>query len=139
MASRTSGMNPVVTLLLQRIGIGFVLLIAISALLFIGVELLPGDFARNFLGQTATPEAVANIRKELGLDQPLLTRYFGWLGGLLTGDFGQSWANKASVNEQLFKRLSNTLFLASCAAIIAVPLSIFLGMLAALYRESLFD
>ncbi len=50
------GLNPVVSLLLQRIGIGLVLLVAISALLFIGVELLPGDFAQNFLGQSATPE-----------------------------------------------------------------------------------
>ena len=77
MVSRTSGMNPVVSLLWQRIGIGFVLILAISFLLFVGVEMLPGDFARNFLGQSATPAAVANIRKELGLDAPLLTRYFG--------------------------------------------------------------
>ncbi len=139
MASRTSGMNPVVTLLLQRIGIGFVLILAISFLLFVGVEILPGDFARNFLGQTATPEAVANIRKELGLDEPLLTRYFGWLGGLLTGDFGHSWANKASVNEQLFKRLSNTLFLATTAAFFAVPISVCLGMVAVFFRNKLPD
>ncbi len=132
-------MNPVVSLLLQRIGIGFLLILAISALLFIGVELLPGDFARNFLGQSATPEAVANIRKELGLDEPLFTRYFGWLGGVLTGDFGNSWANKASVNEQLFKRLSNTLFLATVAAIFAVPISVGLGMVAVFFRNRLPD
>ena len=139
MASRTFGMNPVVSLLVQRILIGFVLILAISALLFIGVELLPGDFARNFLGQSATPEAVANIRKELGLDAPLLTRYFDWLGGVLTGDFGNSWANRASVNEQLFKRLSNTLFLATVAAIFAVPISVGLGMVAVFFRNKLPD
>ena len=139
MASRTSGMNPVVTLLLQRIGIGFVLIIAISFLLFVGVEMLPGDFARNFLGQSATPEAVANIRKELGLDEPLLSRYLGWLGGMLTGDFGHSWANKASVNEQLFKRLANTLFLATTAAVFAVPISVGLGMVAVFFRNKLPD
>ena len=139
MASRTSGMNPVVTLLLQRIGIGFVLIIAISFLLFVGVEMLPGDFARNFLGQSATPEAVANIRKELGLDEPLLSRYLGWLGGMLTGDFGHSWANKASVNEQLFKRLANTLFLATTAALFAVPISVGLGMVAVFFRNKLPD
>jgi peptide/nickel transport system permease protein len=132
-------MNPVVSLLLQRVGIGFLLILAISALLFIGVELLPGDFARNFLGQSATPEAVANIRKELGLDEPLLSRYLDWLGGVLTGDFGNSWANKASVNEQLFKRLSNTLFLATVAAIFAVPISIGLGMVAVFFRNRLPD
>ena len=74
MASPNFGMGPVASLLVQRIGIGFLLILAISALLFIGVEMLPGDFARNYLGQSATPEAVANIRKELGLDQPILAQ-----------------------------------------------------------------
>ena len=132
-------MNPVYSLIIQRIGIGLVLILAISALLFIGVELLPGDFARNFLGQSATPEAVANIRKELGLDAPLIPRYFDWLGGVLTGDFGTSWANKASVNEQLLKRLSSTLFLATVAAVFAVPISVGLGMVAVFFRNKLPD
>ena len=132
-------MNPVVSLLLQRISIGIVLILAISALLFIGVELLPGDFAKNFLGQSATPEAVANIRKELGLDEPVITRYFEWLGGVMTGDFGNSWANRTSVNDQLFKRLSNTLFLAVVAAIFAVPISVGLGMVAVFFRNKLPD
>jgi peptide/nickel transport system permease protein len=132
-------MNPVVSLILQRIGIGLVLILAISFLLFVGVELLPGDFAQNFLGQSATPEAVANIRKELGLDEPLLSRYVSWLGGVMTGDFGNSWANKASVNLQLFKRLSNTLFLATVAAIVAVPVSVGLGMVAVFFRNKLPD
>jgi peptide/nickel transport system permease protein len=135
MASIVSGMNPVVSLILQRISIGVLLILAISALLFIGVELLPGDFARNFLGQAATPEAVANIRKELGLDEPLLSRYLEWLGGVLTGDFGESWANRASVNIQLFKRLSNTLFLAAVAVIFAVPISVGLAMVAVFFRN----
>jgi len=132
-------MNPVVSLILQRVGIGLLVILAISALLFIGVELLPGDFARNYIGQSATPEAVANIRKELGLGEPLLTRYLDWLGGVLTGDFGTSWANKSSVNEQLFKRLNNTLFLATVAAIFAVPISVGLGMVAVFFRNKLPD
>ena len=80
MAEKSSGMNPVISLLIQRVLIGIVLILSISALLFIGVEIPPGDFARNYLGQSATPEAVANIRKELGLDAPLITRYLEWLG-----------------------------------------------------------
>ena len=139
MTSPNFGMGPVASLLVQRIGIGLLLILAISALLFVGVEMLPGDFARNYLGQSATPEAVANIRKELGLDQPIITRYFGWLGGVLTGDFGQSWANKASVGDQLFKRLSNTLFLATVAAVFAVPISVSLGMIAVFFRNKLPD
>jgi len=138
MASK-AWMNPVYSLLLQRVGIGFLVILAILALLFVGVELLPGDFARNFLGQSATPEAVANIPKELGLEEPLVTRYLDWLGGVLTGDFGTSWASKASVNEQLFKRLSNTLFLAAVAAVFAVPISVGLGMVAVFFRNKLPD
>jgi len=139
MASRTSGINPVVALILQRVGIGLLVILAISALLFIGLEALPGDFAQAFLGQSATPEAVANIRKELGLNEPVLSRYFDWLGGVLTGDFGHSWANKASVNEQLYKRLGNTLFLAGVAAFFAVPISVGLGMVAVFFRNKLPD
>ncbi|MEO0992628.1 MAG: ABC transporter permease [Pseudomonadota bacterium] len=134
-----AGLSPVMVLILKRLGIGGLLILAISALLFIGVEALPGDFAQNFLGQSATPEAVANIREELGLDRHVVVRYLEWLGGVLTGDFGQSWANQASVNEQLGKRLANTLFLAAVAAVIAVPLSILLGMLAVLFRDKLPD
>jgi peptide/nickel transport system permease protein len=139
MASSTKRINPVVSLLVQRLSIGFVVIIAISALLFIGLEALPGDFAQAFLGQSATPEAVANIRKELGLNEPVLSRYFGWLGGVLTGDFGQSWANKASVNDQLLKRLNHTLFLAGVAALFAVPIAVSLGMVAVLFRNRLPD
>lgn len=139
MIEGTAGMHPVLALILRRIGIGIGLILAISAMLFIGVEALPGDFARNFLGQSATPEAVANIRAELGLDRPIIIRYFEWLAGVFTGDFGTSWANEASVNEQLFKRLSNTLFLAAVAAVVAVPLSVGLGLVAVFYRNKLPD
>jgi peptide/nickel transport system permease protein len=139
MASSAAGINPVVLLLLQRLGIGLVVIICISALLFIGLEALPGDFAQAFLGQSATPEAVANIRKDLGLNEPVITRYLDWLGGVATGDFGHSWANKASVNDQLFKRLYNTLFLASVAAVFAVPIAVGLGMIAVFFRNKLPD
>lgn len=137
--AKSGGYAQVFILLGQRIGIGIVLLIAISAMLFIGVELLPGDFAQNFLGQSATPQAVANVRASLGLDQPVLYRYITWLGGVLTGDFGLSWANQSSVNDQLIKRLETTLFLAGYAAVIAVPLSILLGMISVLYVNKIPD
>ena len=139
MASSEPRIHPVLLLILQRLGIGVIVILAISALLFIGLALLPGDFAQAYLGQSATPEAVHNMRVTLGLDQPLLTRYFKWLGGVLTGDFGKSYANQASVNEQLFKRLGNTLFLASVAASFAVPIAVGLGMLAVFFRDKLPD
>ena len=129
----------VARLVLQRLLVGALLIVMISALLFIGLELLPGDFAQNFLGQTATPEAVIAVREELGLNRPLFLRYLDWLGAVLTGDFGTSWANGNSVNELLLGRFSNTLFLASVAALVAVPLAICLGFVAVYYRNRIPD
>ena len=102
-------------------------------------KLLPGDLAQEILGQAATPETVAAFRKELGLDQPPITRYWNWLLNLLQGDFGRSLANKREISELLGTRLFNTFFLAGVAAIVAVPLSLLLGILAALYRNSIYD
>ncbi|MEM6465693.1 MAG: ABC transporter permease [Pseudomonadota bacterium] len=128
-----------ISLVLKRLGLGLVTLFVVSLIIFAAVELLPGDFAEEILGQGATPEEVAAIREELGLDRPPVTRYLDWLGSAVVGDFGVSFGNQRSVAEQLLPRFSNTLFLASVAACIAVPLSLFIGVLAALYRNSIFD
>lgn len=123
----------------KRLVFGVVTLIAISLMIAVGVELLPGDLAQAILGQAATPETVAAFRRELGLDLPWHTRYITWLGNFMTGDMGTSLANKREISELIGTRLGNTIFLAVTAAIVAVPLAVFLGMLAALYRETLFD
>ncbi|WP_319412322.1 ABC transporter permease [uncultured Cohaesibacter sp.] len=130
---------PLAANILRRLLLSFVLLWAVTVMIFIGVEALPGDFATTYLGQSATPEAVANIRSELGLDQPLLTRYVSWLGDAVSGDFGHSWASGKSVSEQIGKRLGNSLFLAFFAAIVAVPLSVGLGLVAVRYRNRIPD
>jgi peptide/nickel transport system permease protein len=122
-------------MILKRVILSFGLLVMLSLIIFCGIELLPGDFASTYLGQSATPQAIMNIRTELGLDQPLLGRYFSWLGGLLHGDLGMSWANRNSVSEQIAFRLGNSLFLAFCAAVIAVPLAVTLGLIAVRYRD----
>ncbi|RJL09987.1 ABC transporter permease [Paracoccus siganidrum] len=122
-----------------RLGIGLLTLFLISVLVFLAVALLPGDIAQQILGQSATPETVAAFRRELGLDQPLPQRYLGWILGILQGDFGNSLANGRPVADLLAARLGNTLFLAGYAAAIAVPLSVLLGLLAALWRGSWFD
>ncbi|WP_370360460.1 ABC transporter permease [Shinella sumterensis] len=137
--AKLSKSNPLVALILQRFGLSVALLFAVSLMIFGGVEALPGDFATTYLGQSATPQAVENIRKDLGLDQPATTRYLKWLGGAVQGDFGTSWASKQSVSEQIGKRLGNSLFLAFFAAIISVPLAVGLGMLAVQYRNRLPD
>ncbi|MBW1699140.1 MAG: ABC transporter permease [Deltaproteobacteria bacterium] len=132
-------MSPLVLLLLKRVGLGALTLLAISVLIFVGIELLPGDLAQEILGQNATPETVAAFRKELKLDLPPHIRYFAWLGGMLRGDLGNSLANQRPIVDLIGWRFANTLFLAAAAAAIAVPLSIVLGILAALYRNSIFD
>lgn len=128
-------MGPITRLLVQRISLGLLLLLLVSVVIFAGTSILPGDVAQQILGQSATPEALANLREELGVNDPPVTRYFNWLGGILTGDLGNALTSGQSINEAVGRRLSNTLFLASCAAVIAVPLAIFLGLLAVRYQE----
>ena len=125
--------------MVKRIAMGFLTIIVISVLIFVGVEALPGDLATAILGQEATPETVAAFRKELKLDLPPHVRYFAWLGDFLKGELGTSLANKRPVAELITWRFANTLFLAASAAVVAVPVAIILGILAALYRNSLFD
>ena len=132
-------MKGIVTLVVKRLALGLVTIIVISVLIFVGVEALPGDLAEAILGQEATPETVAAFRKELKLDLPPHVRYFAWLGGFMKGDLGNSLANGRHIAELIGWRFANTMFLASVAAVIAVPVAVILGILAALYRNTLFD
>ena len=132
-------MNNVLLLILKRLGASLITIFVISVIIFIGVELLPGDVAETVLGQSATPETVAAFRKELKLDLPPHIRYGEWLKDFAHGDLGTSLANGRPVAELIGWRLSNTLFLALTTAMIAVPLAILLGMLAAFYRNTFFD
>ncbi|MEO4040698.1 ABC transporter permease [Hoeflea sp. CAU 1731] len=132
-------MGGVLPLVGKRLLLGLVTLLIVSIIIFGAVELLPGDVAQQILGQSATQETVDALREELGLNKSPVTRYFEWLGGAVQGDFGTSLANKRSVTAQIAPRFANTLFLAAYAAAISVPLAIFLGVLTALYRNSVFD
>jgi peptide/nickel transport system permease protein len=127
-------MHPVITLVAQRLALGLLLLLAASVLIFIGTQILPGDVAQSILGQGATPETLANLREELGLNEPAVTRYFNWLFAALQGDLGTALTNGQDIASSMGKRLGNTLFLASVAAIIAVPLAILLGLIAVRYQ-----
>ena len=132
-------MSHILKVIAQRIALGFLTLFIISLLITFGVELLPGDLAESILGQGATPETVIVFRAELGLDKPAHMRYLSWLGGIVTGDLGVSLASKREISELVGIRIANTLFLGGFAAAIAVPLALFLGILAALYRNTLYD
>lgn len=137
-------MHPVLRTVLQRLGLGLLTLFIVSVVIFSSLELLPGGFAEAILGQSATPETVAAFNREIGLDRPAVVRYLEWIGGVVTGNFGYSYAGfggsiKRSVTDLIAPRLYNTFFLAIMSALIAVPLSLFLGVMAALYRNSWFD
>jgi peptide/nickel transport system permease protein len=127
--------SPVLTLVAQRIALGLLLLLAVSVVIFAGTQLLPGDVAQAILGQSATPQALENLRRDLGLNDPAHVRYLNWLGGVLTGDLGTALSNGQDISGALGKRLGNTLFLAGVAAIVSVPIAILLGLLAVRYRN----
>jgi len=123
----------------QRLLLGVLTLFIISVVIFGATELLPGDLARELLGQSATEETLAALREQLGLNDPAPLRYWNWLAGVLQGDFGMSMATQKPISELVGARLGNTLFLALYAAALAVPFALLLGVLAALWRNSIFD
>ncbi len=140
-------MHPIIITVLQRLALGILTLFLVSLVIFLSLDFLPGDFGEALLGQSAREDTVAAFRKELGLDRPIMIRYFDWVGGVLTGDLGSSFSGRnasgidrsRTVVDLVAPRLSNTLFLALTAAVIAVPLSLFLGITTALYRGSFYD
>jgi peptide/nickel transport system permease protein len=131
--------NTIVRLIIGRLGIGVLTLLIVSLVVFILTGLLPGDAAQEQLGQEATPEAVAALRAQFGLDQPVHLRYLSWLGGLVTGNPGVSLVNGMAVDDLIASRLPNSLKLAAVTAVIAVPLALTIGILSAMYRGSIFD
>ncbi|WP_343211658.1 ABC transporter permease (plasmid) [Aliisedimentitalea scapharcae] len=132
-------MQHLLRLFVQRLALGLLTLFAVSLVIFLSIELLPGDVAQQVLGQSATPENLAAFRRELGLDLPAHTRYLDWLGGFLQGDLGTSLISGIPISDLISERLYNTFFLAGFAALISVPLALILGVVAALHRDTLLD
>jgi peptide/nickel transport system permease protein len=126
-------------LIATRAGLGLLTLLAVSVLIFVCTQILPGDVASAVLGQQATPDALRVFRAELGLDKPAYIRYFSWLFGVFHGDFGRSLTNQRDILSELGPRFANTLFLAAYAAMIAVPLAVGLGILSAIREGRLTD
>ncbi|MBP2198228.1 ABC transporter permease [Pantoea cypripedii] len=126
-------------LIARRAGAGVLTLLIVSAVVFFITSLLPGDAAQMILGQNATPETVAALRQQLGLDQPLLVRYFSWLGGMLHGDFGISFASHLPVAQLVAQRIPATFELAAITTLICVPLALVIGIAAAMNRGSMID
>lgn len=128
-----------IRLVLQRLAIGALTLWAASVLIFAGTELLPGDLASAILQNNATPETLAEMRKQLGLERPPAVRYLEWLRNAAAGNLGISLANDKPVAEEIGPRLWNTLFLAAYAALVAIPLALSIGLAAAIWQGGVFD
>ena len=126
-------------LILRRIGIGLILLWVVSVLIFALTQVLPGDAAQIRLGQQATKESLAALREKLGLDQPAYIQYFSWIGNLITGNLGVSNAGGATIESLIANRIGNTLFMTAIVTCISIPLSVGLGLLAAMYPGRLLD
>jgi peptide/nickel transport system permease protein len=129
----------VLRLIATRFALGIITLLAVSLLIFVCTQILPGDVASAVLGQQATPEALKVFRAELGLNQPAYLRYLHWLFGVLHGDFGRALTNHRVIIDELGPRFLNTLFLAAYAALISVPLAVGLGILSAIREGRLTD
>lgn len=133
-------MNTVVLkLIAQRVALGLLSLLAVSVVVFAITAVLPGDAAQEQLGQEATPEALAALRAQMGLDAPAPLRYWRWLSGMLRGDLGMSATTQLPVSELIASRLPNSLLLAAVTALISVPLALSLGIASAVWRGSWFD
>ena len=128
--------SPLWRLALRRVLAGLATLLAVSALVFVGTEILPGDAASAVLGRTAQPAQLAQMRELMGLDEPALRRYLDWLGGMLTGDLGNSAAGYAAGSEtpiwnKIRGPLANTITLAAIVVVLLIPVALLLGVAAA--------
>lgn len=121
-------------LILKRLLVSVFILLAVSVVVFAATLLLPGDPARAILGQQATEERVAALQAEMNLDRSPIERYFLWLGGLFVGNFGTSTATGGPVADLLGERITASLVLMVCAALIAVPVGLAIGIFSALRR-----
>jgi peptide/nickel transport system permease protein len=130
--------------ILGRVGISLVTLWVVSVLIFIGTNLLPGDVAQIILGQTATPESTAALRAKLGLDKHPIEQYWVWLQNVMMGDLGISKAGLGAglgtpIVEMLGPRIDNTARLTLLVGAIAIPISLFLGLIAAMHPGTRLD
>jgi peptide/nickel transport system permease protein len=129
---------PILKFIVRRLLFGVLTLFIVSVVVFVLTQALE-DPARAILGREAQPESVLAKQQELGLDQPLVTQYWDWLSGLLTGDPGVSFTNGVPVLDVLGDRIWNSLFLMALAAAISIPISIAVGAYAAARRDKAFD
>lgn len=127
---------PLAAFLVRRVAAALATLFVVSILIFAGTEVLPGDAAGAVLGRTATPEQLAEMQALMGLDRPPHERYLDWLGGILTGDLGNSAAGYAAGGEspiwdEISPKITNSFVLAAITALLMVPIALVLGVFSA--------
>jgi peptide/nickel transport system permease protein len=123
----------------RRVLLGLLTLLIVSVIVFCATQVLPSDPATAMLGRDATEASVAALRAELGLDRPAVTQYADWLGGILTGDPGNSFNARQPLLDYIGSRVSNTLFLLVLASVISIPLGLLIGAVQAGRRDTVFD
>jgi len=138
-APSTSGAKTALILTAKRFASSLLTLFLVSLAIFVIAQLLPGDAAQEALGQSATPQQVAALRHEMGLDQPAPVRYVNWLTGMLSGDPGQSLVANMPVADVISTRLPNSLLLAALTALVAVPAALAIGIGSAMNRGGRID
>ncbi len=125
--------------ILRRIGYLLLTLLVTSIVIFAVTQVLPGDIARVILGREAGEAALDSLREELGLNDPLLVQYLRWLGSFVRGDWGLSFSTGTDVHPLVMQRLGNSLMLAAVTLVIAVPIAIFLGVVAGMNENKAVD
>ena len=131
--------GPVQRLLLWRLPLGVLSVFLVAVLTYVATQVLPGDAASAILGQSATPQRLAAVRRELGLDKSVISGLLDWLGGLLTGDFGNSLSQGRPVSQVVGQRLANTTVLLVVVAILSTIVGAVAGVIAANKRDRWFD
>ena len=127
------------SLILKRLGIGVITVLAVSVIIFFGTKILPGDAAQVRLGQEATEANIAALRERLGLDRPYVEQYWTWLRNFIRGDLGLSLSGDTPISSLIATRYENTLYVAVLTALIGVPVSLALGIVAAMFPGSAYD
>jgi peptide/nickel transport system permease protein len=121
--------------LLRRVLLGLLIMLLVSIVVFAATQALPGNAAAAILGRNATPERLAALTRQLHLNESAISQYLHWLGGVITGNFGTSAATEQPVSSLISARILNSAFLVLVSALVALPLSIALGVWMAVKRD----
>lgn len=131
--------HPVRSMMLRRVPLGVLSVVFVAVLTYLATRKLPGDVASAILGQFATPDALASLREELGLDKPLVPGLASWLGDFVTGQYGDSLASRLPVTDVVLPRLQNSMVLVILVALVSTLIGVVAGVVAAHRRDGIFD